>query len=420
MYEKIKMNIQGFGGSKRRKISELCIPGEYCLPLVAGEVGKVITAGVGTSTSWEPVGSGGNVTLQEAYDVSAAPQITGDLNVDGTLTCSEMDASQISMDAPVNATLSIRRGGSFKWRMQNASSLGDSLVFENAGSQDCVVLDQNKNVLLTADLTVNETVNCSELSIDDTVDTSILLRRGGTLQWYVENRAGYGDNLVFENVNIDEPVTMQLTQYGQVIFGDENPYTFPKRIGTVGQALVSDGFANLDFKTPLPGRYVQASVAQIVTIQNTTVETSITPTGAGQLSIDAAADSSGNDTYRFTFQGLLYTEQKNEPAIVRVRDSGGNILFTHTMELDDIKSDLPGDLFTYEMTLSRFENLGSDWLRTFGTITYTQDGNTVRRHQAGQSLAITAAQLDLDVTWQFQSNPDTFASVYSLIFERVF
>jgi hypothetical protein len=91
------------------------------------------------------------------------------------------------------------------------------------------------------------------------------------------------------------------------------------------------------------------------------------------------------------------------------------------MELDDVKSPLPGDEFTYDMTISRFDNAGVNSLRILGTITYTKNQTDVRRLQSLQNLAIpNPGQLDLNITWQFLSNPDTQVSVSSLVFERVF
>jgi hypothetical protein len=319
------MDFQGYGPSKKRKTTEGVIS-----------------------------------TLQESYDVSTTPQIIGNIAVQGDVVCQAMDASGISMDAAVNATLSIRRDGAFKWRMQNSSSLGDSLVFENAGSQDILSLNQSGNV-------------------------------------------------IFGN-------------------GNNNNYTFPISRGTADQFLQSNGDGVLTWRTDhnLGGRYVQASVDEIVTITNSTVETSLSNSGVGSMSIDEALDSSLNDTYRITIQGFLRTEEKDEEAILRVRDSSGYELFRHTMSIDDTKTVSPssGELFTYSMTIQRFSNLviGPYWLRFFGTMAYAEGGDKVRRHQSGTSVTVGeyADQIDLDVTWQFLNNPATFISVSSLVFERIF
>jgi hypothetical protein len=328
-----------------------------------------------------------------------------------------VDTSEMSIDG----TFSVLRNGQLKWRMQNDND-GDSLVFENSSSEDCLIIQQDKTVKLTSDL-VTDKVFCSEISLDHPTDATINIRRAGSLQWSISNS---GDTLIFENVNNDESVTMQLDQDGLVTFGDFNSYTFPKRIGNAGQVLTSDGFSNLEFRSPTTGRYVQTTTQSIVNIAGTTTATVFAPSpnspGVGQFRIDGDSTSANLDTYILQFTGQLFTQQKDERIIIRLTNEFSNVLFTHDFLCADVKSDLPGEPFEYNMQISRFISIGNtDSLRINGIIEYNVEDGECQRSQSQQTVGVGSPNTqNLTLSWQFLNNTNTQANITSVIFQRVF
>jgi hypothetical protein len=95
----------------------------YVLPYIKGTVGQVLSTDGAGVTTW----------------TDTADQL---LNTDDNVVF-----ESLALDHPVNATMSWRRAGSFKWRIQNNSGIGDSLVFENQSSQKALSINQTRNVV---------------------------------------------------------------------------------------------------------------------------------------------------------------------------------------------------------------------------------------------------------------------------------
>jgi hypothetical protein len=97
-----------------------------------------VTLNNGVNTITLPTTRGGNTQVLTSDGVGGTSW--GDQNTTDTF-------SSLALDHPVNATMTWRRAGSFKWRIQNNSGLGDSLVFENQSSQKALSINQTRNVV---------------------------------------------------------------------------------------------------------------------------------------------------------------------------------------------------------------------------------------------------------------------------------
>jgi hypothetical protein len=268
-------------------------------------------------------------------------------------------------------------------------------------------------------------ITASALDLNDNVFSTLNFKRQNVPYWSITNNGGNGDTLVFENANIDQSITMTLTQDSQLKLGQDNPYLLPLNIGSFGQTLVSDGFENLVFKSPVTGRYVQASTASIVNSSNTTAEIVVAPNGGiGQFKIDGDSTSANLDTYVLCVKGQIYDEGKNEPLVIRLKNAFNNILFEHEIDLADVKSGLPGEAFEYNVAISRFEAPGNvDSLRIDGVFDYTtDDSKNAERNQLNTNIVVGSAYVqDLTLTFQFpDDNNNSQFSVTSVIFQRIF
>jgi hypothetical protein len=403
------MNILGFPGSKRQKVTN-----HFDLQNI----------GQNTHVELDALKVDYESKIDQDLKTTASPNFAN--LTAGNLTSTSTIQTQLAIiDTNDNATLSFRRNGTQKWLIENDASLSDTLIVKNLTNEPTIVVQPDNTVKFLARVSVGQEAFVKELDIDNVTDTSLNFRKNGGFSWAIESQGNNDDTLVFYNKNIDNPLTMSLTQDSELKLGDLNPYIFPVSIGTSGSVLTSNGVGNLEFKLPLSGRYVQASTQNITTINNTTSEIIFTnpfPSGVGQLRIDGSPNSLGGDTYQLVFRGQLITQQNSTEVRLRIRDSNAGQLFIHAFQLENTNSAPAAIPFEYHLTISRFEEINfTNRLRIDGVLDYRPNNRPVERIQTNTSVEVAnSSTIDFNLSWQFLNDQNTTASFSSVIFQRVF
>jgi hypothetical protein len=361
-----------------------------------------------------PISGGGSGGTDNHFDL---------INI-GQNTHVELDDFKTDIESKVNQNVSTTASPSFA-NVTTGAVQCTSVQTNTVQSGSIIGTNVSATNFTSGTVTATGQITGQQLDINDNVFSNLNFKKQGNLYWNVYNSGPNGDSLIFQNVNNDQSIAMSLTQDSQLRLGEDNSYLFPLNIGTAGQVLMSDGASNLEFKAPTTGRYVQASTQSIVNISGTTVETIFAPSpnqaGVGQFRIDGDTSSANLDTYVLCIKGQVFTDGK-ERVVIRLTNAFSNVLFTHDFEMEDIKSNLPGEPFVYNLAISRFLQVGNtDSLRIDGCIEYNIENGNPERNQVNSTVGVGSPNaIDLTMSWQFPDDTNTQVSITSVIFQRIF